>query len=86
MLRNSLPSKVSVLTARAREFKFALGKILVNARDNSSILIPFSRMKALKSSGKLCSAYRSTGEVNGIDVSNSIELFLVGSLLPSLTC
>eukprot|EP01035_Chromulina_nebulosa_P022789 gene22789-29508_t len=46
MLRNSLPSKVSVLTARAREFKFAL---------------------ALKSSGKLCSAYRSTGEVNGID-------------------
>jgi len=44
-LKNSLPSKVSVLTARAREFKFAL---------------------ALKSTGKLCSAYRNTGAVNGL--------------------
>ena len=79
MLRNSLPSKVSVLTARAREFKFALGEILVDAHDFSSILIPFFYIIALKSSGKLCSAYRSTGEVNGIDVSNSIGVFLVGS-------
>eukprot|EP01035_Chromulina_nebulosa_P021514 gene21514-27858_t len=38
------PPKVAVLTARAKEFKFAL---------------------ALKPEGKLCSAYRSIGKVNG---------------------
>lgn len=40
------PSKVAVLTARAREFKFAL---------------------ALKSSGKLCTAYRTVGKSNGLE-------------------
>lgn len=43
--KQNLPPKVSVLTARAREFKFAL---------------------ALKATGKLCSAYRSIGELNGL--------------------
>jgi len=45
--RNSaVPSKITVLTARAKEFKFAL---------------------AIKQSGKLCSAYRRLGVVNGVD-------------------
>jgi len=41
-----VPSKITVLTARAKEFKFAL---------------------EIKPSGKLCSAYRQLGDVNGMD-------------------